>query len=1008
MTVTNFSSTYKTVNKLIEQASGSTFFVDIVDNDGEFTITITINGRTKEIKTTRDWFTTQYIKDGRFDISVLSDKIKKNAQLDSWLEYLGLTREDFLVSQKYCPNHFCVFGCPQSTDCDVMIIMSKKLYFDFLNGLLDIDTSIIETKLRELGHKGDFDFNVCCLRDSPNGKVIHHCLKGKNKLSTQIIFYTNDLHEQEPGNPISWGFVKVDLGDILNPFLKFVIDIIRRGTIPFMTEKESAELHALKEQYYNDDKGLIVLALFYKLIELIKAGKFDFDQISPDTMKTFMVKFLQTLIIHEMKTDSKEFYTKEGMAHLGGQTLGINPEEFRYHLFRRTTGEKMSLDTFLMMVAKLKEAIDGFKLSWSEIKWMPGSVSTPRQWIIDRVCDKYQESPTDAFIRFVANFFPGKKIMEHFSQPDESHKIPWSWVIERLASYTDPSLVIGTPNWVNAMKRYKTVADDSIPTPPDDSLISFWRTYWHLFVGMCFEERVTSSENIELIKAYLEDVTGRGIIECVPIKLAILSNPDRPVGCVPDLLLFVTFDDGSHEIVVIEIKSCNDFNPSNKKTRRSIELSFKQLQTAVNLLKHALAEPEFTCIIISSIAIIGNNITRYPPITLEAEGVRSNPIRDEIVKNGLMTEKQIKDHFAKLGIKVKFADGYAIFSYEQIKVDWKKPISLFCRGVILEDKDWQVVCKPFDKFFNYGDGPAPELVWDETVKVYEKEDGSIMKLWYSHKLKKWIVSTNNTIFADDNQLGDTRYTFGSLFWETLGQSGITHENVDTKLAGYEDTTFVFELCSPHNEIVVKHSAPYLKHLASFNNITLKEENIDVGVPYPEEFSFSNIDEVKAAANDRSGVEHEGFIVVQGANRWKVKSDAYVTLHLHQGEAACPHAAVLTCEEVEITTHNPELVDPINAISTRLGELSTKWSEVATKIHSENSDMKGVSLALKSSGLNKATWQFLLGQFSNAKRNKTEPQLSPRDIRIVTIERFNKLGTKKRVTEFTRYLDSGVF
>jgi hypothetical protein len=80
------------------------------------------------------------------------------------------------------------------------------------------------------------------------------------------------------------------------------------------------------------------------------------------------------------------------------------------------------------------------------------------------------------------------------------------------------------------------------------------------------------------------------------------------------------------------------------------------------------------------------------------------------------------------------------------------------------------------------------------------------------------------------------------------------------------------------------------------------------------------------------------------------------------------------------------------------------SAIATTIYgTSGSNMKMISLAIQSSGQNKA-----LVQFSNVYRNKTEPLISPRDIRIVTLERFNKLGTKKCLTGFTKYLESGIF
>jgi hypothetical protein len=65
-----------------------------------------------------------------------------------------------------------------------------------------------------------------------------------------------------------------------------------------------------------------------------------------------------------------------------------------------------------------------------------------------------------------------------------------------------------------------------------------------------------------------------------------------------------------------------------------------------------------------------------------------------------------------------------LLNYSQINSPMNEPIVQECRGLILDEADnWRVVCRPYDKFFNYGEPNAVEVDWG-TASVYEKLDGS--------------------------------------------------------------------------------------------------------------------------------------------------------------------------------------------------------------------------------------------------------------------------------------------
>lgn len=69
---------------------------------------------------------------------------------------------------------------------------------------------------------------------------------------------------------------------------------------------------------------------------------------------------------------------------------------------------------------------------------------------------------------------------------------------------------------------------------------------------------------------------------------------------------------------------------------------------------------------------------------------------------------------------------YTIFNYSQIDSDFYNPLVKACRGIILKNAntDPVVVCFPFTKFGNYGEGYADKIDWS-SAKVQEKVDGCL-------------------------------------------------------------------------------------------------------------------------------------------------------------------------------------------------------------------------------------------------------------------------------------------
>jgi len=221
-------------------------------------------------------------------------------------------------------------------------------------------------------------------------------------------------------------------------------------------------------------------------------------------------------------------------------------------------------------------------------------------------------------------------------------------------------------------------------------------------------------------------------------------------------------------------------------------------------------------------------------------------------------------------------DDFTILKYSQIDSDMNIDIVRECRGLII-DKDYHPVCIPFFKFANYGESYADKIDWNTAV-VEEKIDGSLIKVW-NYK-GRWIVSTNGTIFAENANLGekennknnDGYSNFAQLFHAAI----IKYElSLDTLNPCY---TYMFELCSQYNRVVTPFSEIKLFHIGTRNNDTLKELEIDIGIPKPQTFNCNSLSDLIEVASKLKYCD-EGYVVKDSAyHRIKVKSPSYVAAH----------------------------------------------------------------------------------------------------------------------------------
>lgn len=250
------------------------------------------------------------------------------------------------------------------------------------------------------------------------------------------------------------------------------------------------------------------------------------------------------------------------------------------------------------------------------------------------------------------------------------------------------------------------------------------------------------------------------------------------------------------------------------------------------------------------------------------------------------------------------------FKYDQIESPKLNPIVRDCRGIVLERESWNVVAKPFRRFFNAGEDAESFSQFDwADFSATEKIDGSLIICY--HYQGEWYVNTSGSF-----GLGECNFsgkTWRELFWET---SGIDRSKLDPKF------TLLFELWTPYNKVVRTYPKPSAWLIGAFHNESLEEQSRSaliyigrqIGTPLPEYYSFSGHDDIAGFLQERTLTDKtfEGVVVRDSKDeRYKVKSQTYLVLHhlFDNGNVFNPKRLVplvLAGETDEVLAYLPEV------------------------------------------------------------------------------------------------------
>lgn len=154
-------------------------------------------------------------------------------------------------------------------------------------------------------------------------------------------------------------------------------------------------------------------------------------------------------------------------------------------------------------------------------------------------------------------------------------------------------------------------------------------------------------------------------------------------------------------------------------------------------------------------------------------------------------------------------------------------------------------------------------------------------------------------------------TYYDLFMEAVRKVNLDFNKLNI------NNTYMFELVSPFNRVVVPYTEVAIRHIGTRDNITYEELNEDIGVEKPKQYNYKTLDECISIAKELPFSE-EGYVVVdENWHRVKVKSPAYVAAHHLKNNGIVTKERVVELirqnEHEEFLNYYPEFTNVFNKI-----------------------------------------------------------------------------------------------
>lgn len=246
-----------------------------------------------------------------------------------------------------------------------------------------------------------------------------------------------------------------------------------------------------------------------------------------------------------------------------------------------------------------------------------------------------------------------------------------------------------------------------------------------------------------------------------------------------------------------------------------------------------------------------------------------------------------------------------------------------CRSLVINDKK-EYVASSFRRFFNLGECPEEDSKFDWNCRAYEKADGSLITVYYYNG---WRINTRASFgYGEINKSGHT--------WNSLVSSLLDFDKLNPNL------TYIFELCSPYNQVIRYYDKPQVQ-LLSVNNRGYEYDHDKLeliaqraGLTLVNSTLITSLDEAKGYIEKQVELDRRFEGVVLKSNiRLKLKSEFYVKLHYSWSNLSNDNKLIdmfLEGNRSEAETYFPEWKDKFDRIEQRFNEIGQEADELYDK------------------------------------------------------------------------------
>jgi RNA ligase len=195
------------------------------------------------------------------------------------------------------------------------------------------------------------------------------------------------------------------------------------------------------------------------------------------------------------------------------------------------------------------------------------------------------------------------------------------------------------------------------------------------------------------------------------------------------------------------------------------------------------------------------------------------------------------------------------------------PVEIACRGLIVNRITGEIVARPFEKFFNWGEN---NRATDAPVKtITEKMDGSLGILYRNGSYK---IATRGS-FESDQALWATDFLY-KRYGDTLAHIPCSWTPLFEII--YPDNRIVIDYGNRHELVLLairnRHTGEYLDHseVEAFGK--------QHGFGLPKVFRYNGVDELLGLCSEIDA-NNEGWVVeFEDGQRFKFKGDEYKKIH----------------------------------------------------------------------------------------------------------------------------------